>query len=93
MQFFGMASDLTFVSRNLADTFSIVDGLYPIMRRLDAREFHISEYIFEARIGEGILMGSSLRLQGGAGAQPSGTEHNVAGSSMLWALLNYLSEV
>ena len=38
-------------------------------------------------------MGCSLRLQGGAGAQPSGMEHNVAGSSMLWALLNYLSVV
>ena len=63
------------------------------MRRLDAREFHLSEYIFEARIGEGTLMGCSLRLQGGAGAQPSGMEHNVAGSSMLWALLNYLSVV
>ena len=93
MQFCGMASDLTFDSLNLADAFSIVDGIHPIMRRLDAREFHISEHIFEARIGEGILMGCSLRLQGGAGAQPSGMEHNVAGSSMLWALLNYLSEV
>jgi hypothetical protein len=38
-------------------------------------------------------MGCSLRLQGGAGAQPSGRQNNVAGSSMLWALLNYLSEV
>ena len=93
MQFFGMASDLAFVSGNLTDTLSMVDGILPIMRRLDAREFNISEYIFETRIGEGILLGCSLRLQGGAGAQPSGWENNVAGSSMLWALLNYLSEV
>jgi len=93
MQFFGMASDLAFVGSNLTDALSIVDGIHPIMRRLDAREFHISEYIFEARIGEGILLGCSLRLQGGAGAQPAGLENNVAGSSMLWALLNYLSAV
>lgn len=92
MQFFGMASDLAFVSGNLADALSTVDGIHPIMRRLDVREFHISEYIFEARIGEGMLLGCSLRLQGGAGAQPSGSEHNVAGFSILWALLNYLSE-
>ena len=93
MQFFGMASDMAFVSGNLTDTLSMVDGILPIMRRLDAREFHLSEYIFEARIGEGLLLGCSLRLQGGAGAQPSGWENNVAGSSMLWALLNYLREV
>lgn len=37
MQFFGMASDMAFVSGNLTDTLSMVDGILPIMRRLDAR--------------------------------------------------------
>ncbi len=64
----------------------------PILRRLDVREFHVSDYLFEAVIGSGFLLGCSLRLQGGLGAQPFGWERNVAGGALLSALLSYLDE-
>ena len=65
----------------------------PIMRRLDAREFHISDYLFEARIGKGVLLGCSLRLQGGMGAQPFGLERNVAGGSLFGTIVDYVRSV
>ena len=90
MQFFGMASDVAFDSEKLKEALPTSTKLQPILRRLDGREFHMSEYLFEAGIGKGSLLGCSLRLQGGVGAQPFGWQRNVAGSSMLWTLLEYL---
>ncbi len=90
MQFFGMASDVAFASYQLEQALPVLVSIHPILRRLDAREFHISEYLFEARVGNGVLLACSLRLQGGIGAQPYGWKRNVAGSAMLWALLDYL---
>jgi hypothetical protein len=57
-----------------------------ILRRLDARAFHMSEYIFEARMGDGRLLATTLRVQGGNGAQPGGSR-NVAGHAFLRALV------
>ena len=90
MQFFGMASDVAFNSEKLQEALPTSARRQPILRRLDGREFHMSEYLFEAGIGKGSLLGCSLRLQGGTGAQASGWQRNVAGSSMLWHLIEYL---
>jgi hypothetical protein len=92
LQFFGLASDVAFDSGRLPQALPAGSEIIPILRRLDAREFHTSEYLFEAVIGSGFLLGCSLRLQGGLGAQPLGWERNVAGAGMLAALLSYLSE-
>lgn len=91
MQFFGMASDLAFDTSRLRQALPAGTTLQPIMRRLDARQFQVSEYLFEAQIGQGLLLGCALRLQGGAGAQPSGWQRNVAGSAMLAMLINVLT--
>lgn len=93
MQFFGLASDVVFNSDRLAQSLPGIEAIHPIMRRLDAREFHMGEYLFESRLGKGVLLGCSLRLQGGAGAQPYGWKRNVAGSAMLAAMLDHLSNV
>jgi hypothetical protein len=90
MQFFGIASDVAFDSNKLEQAVPGLNVLRPLLRRLDAREFHMSEYLFEARVGNGMLLGCSLRLQGGSGAQPYGWKRNVAGDALLWALLDYL---
>jgi hypothetical protein len=92
LQFFGVASDRAFISHEIVNSHSGAPEINPIMRRLDAREFHISDYIFEARIGKGMLIGCSLRLQGGMGAQPFGLERNVAGGSLLRSLIDYASK-
>jgi hypothetical protein len=93
MQFFGMASDLAFDSYQLLKNLPNLKDLRPILRRLDAREFHMSEYLFEAKVGKGILSGCSLRIQGGAGVQPYGWRRNIAGSALLWMLLGYMSSI
>jgi hypothetical protein len=93
MQFFGMASDIAFDSHQLLKTLPGLKDLRPILRRLDAREFHMSEYLFEAKVGKGILAGCSLRIQGGTGVQPYGWRRNIAGSSLLWMMLDYMSNV
>jgi hypothetical protein len=91
MQFFGLASDLAFDTTRLSRSLPEGAAIRPILRRLDARQFHISEYLFEAQIGQGVLLGCTLKLQGGAGAQPYGWQRNAAGGALLAMLLNYLT--
>ena len=92
MQFFGLASDTAFESHRLLDCLPGARNLRPIMRRLDAREFIMSEYLFEVEIGLGRLMGCTLRLAGGAGVQPYGLKRNIVGSALLWSMINYFDK-
>lgn len=91
LQFLGLANDFAFDTAHLEESLPAGTSIRPILRRLDAREFHISEYLFEAQIEKGYLLGCALRLQGGLGAQPLGLNRNIAGGAMLHALLHYLS--
>jgi len=90
LQFFGIASDLAFDTPHLLQALPAGTRFQPILRRLDAREFHLSEYLFEASFGKGRLLGCSLRLQGGAGAQAAGLSRNVSGAAMMEALIHSL---
>jgi hypothetical protein len=90
MQFFGIATDIAFDSQRLSNSLPGLQELHPILRRLDAREFHMSEYLFEARIGKGNMIGCSLRIQGGMVAQPNGIKRNIAGNALLSRILVYL---
>jgi hypothetical protein len=92
LQFFGLAGDLAFDSASLPAALHPGSTIHPILRRLDARAFHMSEYIFEARVGEGVLLACALPLQGGKGAQPEGWMRNVAGAAMLRDFLKYLAD-
>ncbi len=87
LQFFGLATDAAFDPAQIRDVLPEIDGYTSILRRLDAREFTVSDYLFEARVGKGLLFGCSLRLQGGAGVQPTGLLRNVAGRYLLKALI------
>lgn len=87
LQFFALGSDVAFHTSQLSKALAGAQ-IIPILRRLDARAFHISEYLFEAQIGMGRLFATTLRLQGGAGAQPSGPRRNIAGQVLLRALLS-----
>ncbi|MFN8489993.1 MAG: hypothetical protein U0350_20570 [Caldilineaceae bacterium] len=92
LQFFGLATDVMFDASHLAATLSGLTNFTPILRRLDAREFTLTEYLFEAQVGEGRLLACTLRLWGGAGAQPTGFKRNVAGHYLLRILLDYLKD-
>lgn len=92
MQFFGLASDTAMQSHHFQDFIPEITQVRPILRRLDAREFMVSDYIVEASLNQGVLLICSLRLQGGMGTQPFGWPRNVAGSSLLQAMFGYLIE-
>jgi hypothetical protein len=91
MQFFGLASDVAFDTPRLAEALPAMVAYKPIMRRLDGREFHLSDYLFEAQLGEGAILACSLRLQGGLGNQPFGWQRNVAGAALLGSMIDIFS--
>jgi hypothetical protein len=93
LQFFGLASDIAFDSREILRRLPELTSYRPVLRRLDAREYRIADYIFESHLEDGVLLACSLRLLGEAGAQPSGWKRNIAGSSLLQVMLDYLQQV
>jgi hypothetical protein len=90
LRFLGMSSDVSFDVTRLDDVIHELDDVHPIFRRLDGRDFRVSEYLLEARVGRGALLACTLRLAGGHGRQPSGLRRNVAGQVLLWSMLDYL---
>jgi hypothetical protein len=91
LQFWGLATDVSFHVDQLDRALPGVHACTPILRRLDARLFTVTDYLFSAEVGNGRLIACSLRLQGGAGAQPTGLRRNAAGRFLLRALLDYLA--
>jgi hypothetical protein len=87
-----MSSDVSFDSARLEQAIHGLDEVRPIFHRLDTRDFRVSEYLLEARLGRGVLLACSLRLAGGQGRQPTGLRRNVAGQALLWAMLDYLEK-
>lgn len=87
LQFFGLATDLVLDAAAMG---APGDGFVPLLRRLDARDFTLGEYLFEKREGSGRVIACALRLQGGIGAQPTGLRRNVAGQYLLAQLLAHL---
>jgi hypothetical protein len=90
LQFYGMATDVALDSERLRMSLPNIRSVRPILRRLDAREFHVSDHLVELEVGHGRMIISTLRHQGGAGAQPAGLDRNVGGYALLDALINYL---
>lgn len=90
LQFFGLASDVAFDTERLSAALPDLQEWTPILRRLDARQFTMTDYLFNAAVGAGRLLACALRLQGGAGAQPSGLACSVAGQYLLAELLALL---
>lgn len=92
MQFFTLGSDVSIQSERIAEVLPDAEQITSIMRRLDARHFDVSDYLLELKLGAGRLLVCSLRLQGGAGAQPWGIRRNVTGLYLLMLLLQHLSK-
>lgn len=90
LRFLGVSGDMSFDLARLHQVIHGLDEVRTIFRRLDARDFRVSEYVLEARVGRGIMLACSLRLAGGHGRQPSGLRRNVAGQALLWTMLDYL---
>lgn len=83
LQFHGMAPDLALETAGLP-------GCRPILRRLDARTMTVHDYAAELALGEGRLIASTLRFEGGLGRQPVGVKRNTAAAYLLTCWLRYL---
>jgi hypothetical protein len=85
LQFFQCATDYAL------DTTSL-DAVRPLLRRLDTRTMQIHDYAVELRWGEGTLIVSSLRLEGGAGEQAAGISRSIANQYLLFGWVQYLAQ-
>ncbi len=92
LQFYHLATDYAVDTEHLMSQFTDVGTIKPIIRRLDARQFTLLDYLVEVQIGQGTLLVSTLLFGGGAGDQVNGLQNNIVGRYLLWLMLNYLSE-
>lgn len=90
-QFYSLATDTVFTSKGLDSLVGDSGKWYPIIRRLDARNFDLDEYLVEIRLGKGLIVASTLRFQGGLGDQASNISLNPASEYLLFQILSFLS--
>jgi len=86
LQGFGIATDIAFRIKNIEG----YDEVIPIIRRVDGRRFTTADYMLEIRKGKGVMIASTLRLEGGMGKQPTGIFNNTAGRFLFHEVLGYL---
>lgn len=63
----------------------------PMIRRYDCREWKMSDYMAEYQYGEGTMIATTLRLEGGMGKQPMFLENNKLGRYLMENMLEYLT--
>lgn len=90
LQFYGFAPDWAFETAKVAAALPGLRSVRPLLRRLDARQFTVLDYLCELQVGAGRLMATTLRFQGGAGDQPVGLQSNTAARWLLYQLLETL---
>ena len=83
-QLFGCAAD------HAIDLAGYSEEWWPILRRLDARTMRLHEYAAEVGWGQGRMIVSTLRFEGGQGSQPLGIARNTAAAHLLWCWARYL---
>ncbi len=85
LQFYHLASDRAFAP----DAFAGAD-VTPIIQRLDARLFTLSDYLVEIGVGAGRMLASTLRFFGGAGDQVIGLQASPAAVWLLRQMIDTL---
>ncbi len=90
MQFYGLATDWAFDAEQLLTVLPDTVNLRFPLRRLDARQFTLLDYIIDAQVGAGRLLATTLRLQGGLGDQPRSLRGHRAGR---WLLDQFLKSL
>ncbi len=93
LQFYGLGPDGALDPEMLTARFPEAT-FHPLLRRVDARTFAVTDYLTEAHFpGGGRLLLTTLRPQGGLGDQPDGLLRHVAGVQFLFAALCCLAEI
>ena len=63
----------------------------PILRRCDARNWKVAEYLAEYSYGKGTLIATTLKLSGGGCRLASGFRNNVFGTYLFDKIIRYLT--
>ncbi len=90
LQFYHLATDHALDTAQLTAVIPELKQITPIIQRLDARLFTLSDYLIELKIGSGTLLASTLHFNGGAGDQVNGLDSNPAGQFLLGKMVDYL---
>ncbi len=64
----------------------------PVLRRCDARNWKITEYLAEYALGKGTLVATTLKLSGGRGREALGFGNNVFGTYLFGKIIEYLTD-
>ena len=64
----------------------------PLLRRCDARNWRITDYLAEYSFGKGTLVATTLKLSGGRGRQALGFTNNVFGAYLFGKIIGYLTD-
>ncbi len=91
LQFYHLATDRALDLVALSARFPAAHDFKPIMRRLDARLFTLTDYAVEFGYGAGRAIATTLRFFGGAGDQVIDLEDNIAGQYCLHQLIDFLN--
>ncbi len=86
MQFYHLATDYAFAGDYPAN-FSVT----PVIQRLDARLFTLTDYLVDLRVGDGRILATTLNLAGGSGDQVIDLYHNLAGGWLLAEMIRVRS--
>ena len=92
VQFMGMSTDTVFLAREIPEYTGGVFNYRSLMKRIDCRNYSVSDYIIELRSGSGIIIATTLRLEGGAGRQPSCFSSNTGAVYLARRIIEYLNQ-
>ncbi len=91
LQFYALAADCALDTSTLPRSSPHLGGVSPLLRRLDTRSLDLHEYAVVLEWGQGRLIATTLRLQGGLGDQPTGISRSPAAVHLLACWLRYLA--
>lgn len=90
LQWMGMASDVSFIPEQFIESLPDKTKYTPVIRRIDCRNYEISDYLIEAELGKGRMIATSLSLCGGMGIEPSGFAANTGAVFLMGKIIDYL---
>jgi hypothetical protein len=93
LQFYHLATDCALDTPQLIAEMPAINRIQPLIRRLDARQFRVLDYLVEVQIGAGTMLLSTLRFGGGMGDQVNGLKANIAGRHLMYQMVDYLSSL
>lgn len=92
LQFYHLAGDHALDCNAIQEFLTDMDDMKPIIRRLDARQFTVLDYLAEINLSKGRMLISSLHFTHNDGDQTNGLQTNIAGQYLLNQMIKYLAD-